>query len=244
MKRNKKKQNKRNIIKKYNWYNYSPLENKNIYVVGGDRNYANWLYEMNHVDNVEDADLVMFTGGADVDPVYYGENIGRHTSINPERDKIEIEIYKEAIALNKKIIGICRGSQLTCVMAGGKLVQHCTGHGISGTHKIKWQSGDDSEITSTHHQMQYPFNLPEDEYLLGAYSLAKKSDVYLNGDNEPIDIPKTFVEPEVVVYLKIDAIAIQGHPEFLDRKHDGVKKIKEVVEEFFIRDFKLIEEIA
>lgn len=242
MKKKSKKQNKKNSNSGF--FNYYPLENKNIYVVGGDKNYANWLYEMNHVDNVEDADLVMFTGGADVDPVYYGENIGMYTSINPDRDKIEVELYKKAISLNKKIIGICRGSQLTCVMAGGKLIQHCTGHGISGTHEIKWQSGDDSSITSTHHQMQYPFNLPEEDYILGAYSLSKKSDIYLNGDNEPIKVPKNFVEPEVVVYLKIDAIAIQGHPEFLDRQHSGVKKIKKVVEQFFIKDFKLIEEIA
>jgi len=239
-KRNKNKKYKQKNMNLYN--NYFPLQNKNIYVVGGDINYANWLSEMNHVNNVEDADLIMFTGGADVDPSYYGEAVGKYTSINPGRDKEEIAIYEQAIALNKKIIGICRGSQLTCVMAGGKLIQHCTGHGIGGTHEIKWKSDDDSDITSTHHQMQYPFNLPEEDYIMCAYSLAKQSDVYLNGDDEPIEIPKTFVEPEVVVYTKIDAIAIQGHPEYLDKTHDGVKKIKEVLEQFFITDFTKIKE--
>lgn len=226
------------IYNKNNYYLY----NRSIYVVGGDTAYANWLPEMHHVNNVEDADLVMFTGGADVDPSYYGENVGKYTSINPSRDKKEIEIYKKAISLGKKIIGICRGSQLTCVMAGGKLVQHCTGHGIGGTHQIKWKSDEESPITSTHHQMQYPFNLPKEDYLMCAYSLSKQSDVYLDGNDNPIDIPKNFVEPEVVVYPKIDAIAIQGHPEYLDTAHEGVIKIKEVLIQFFIADFKKIKE--
>ena len=242
--KNKRIEQQRKNNKKMN--RYYILRDKKIYVVGGARNYANWLEEMDHVDNVDDADLVMFTGGADVNPVHYGENVGRRTFINPERDLVEIVIFKDAIAKGKKIIGICRGSQLTCVMAGGKLVQHCSGHGIRDTHQIKWIEGADSAITSTHHQMQYPFNLPEDDYIMCAYSLKKKSDTYLNGDDEEIALPKNFVEPEVVVYKKINAIAIQGHPEHLGRYHAGVLRIKEVVKDFFIKDFsdvELIEEI-
>jgi gamma-glutamyl-gamma-aminobutyrate hydrolase PuuD len=238
--RRNKKRNKRKSNMRYINNSRFHLYNKSIYVVGGDKEYANWLPEMYHVDNVEDADLVMFTGGADVSPSYYNENRGTYTSINPSRDKEEIEIYKQAISLDKKIIGICRGSQLTCVMAGGRLIQHCTGHGIMGTHKIKWKSDEESDITSTHHQMQYPFDLPKEDYIMCAYSLSKKSDVYLDGDNNPIDIPKNFVEPEVVVYTKIDAIAIQGHPEYLDKEDEGVIKIKEVLNQFFIADFKNI----
>jgi imidazoleglycerol phosphate synthase glutamine amidotransferase subunit HisH len=222
-------------------YNHMPLRGRKIYVVGGAVNYASWLWEMEQVTNVADADLVMFTGGADVDPVLYGEKTGAYTGSNRVRDQQETTVFEEAKRLGKKMIGICRGSQFLCVMAGGKLVQHCTHHAIGGVHEINWAKGSPSFITSTHHQMQYPFNMDKKDYYMCAYSTKKKSDVYLNGDNEPIDLPKEFVEPEVVVYKNIDAIAIQGHPEHLDRVHPGVIRMKTVVEEFFLADFKIIE---
>lgn len=240
--RKKNKQKNKHKNKQKMSYTHIPLRGRTIYVVGGAVNYSRWLWEMDHVTSVEEADLVMFTGGADVNPELYGEKTGKHTGVNAERDVEEEAIFKKALELGKKMIGICRGSQFLCVMAGGKLVQHCEGHAIGDTHELNWIKGDNSFITSTHHQMQYPFNMDKKEYIICAYSTKKESSTYLNGDNEEIKIPKDFVEPEVVVYKNIDALAIQGHPEHLDNYHKGVIRIKEVVEQFFIADFKEVKE--
>ena len=88
---------------------------KKIYRAGNNYHYANWILPL--------ADLVMFTGGSDVTPMYYGHNKEPYTSINTERDIEEFDIFSQASALNKKCIGICRGAQFLCVASGGKLIQ-------------------------------------------------------------------------------------------------------------------------
>lgn len=69
-------------------------------------------------------DGVLFAGGPDLDPVYFGQEphpkMGR---ITPERDALEIALAKEAFALDLPVLGICRGIQLLNVVAGGTIIQ-------------------------------------------------------------------------------------------------------------------------
>jgi len=67
-------------------------------------------------------DLVIFSGGEDINPELYGEN-NEYSSININRDNIEREILQRAVYYNKKILGICRGHQLINACLGGKLSQ-------------------------------------------------------------------------------------------------------------------------
>lgn len=53
-------------------------------------------------------DLVLFTGGEDVDPSMYNEKIGKYTSINQNRDLIENEVYSRFYG-RPLFLGICRG---------------------------------------------------------------------------------------------------------------------------------------
>src|SRR5690606_672745 len=69
------------------------------------------------------------------------------------------------------------------------------------------------EITSTHHQMMFPYNLDKIKYEILAWSSKFKSKTYLNGDNEEIKLPEKFVEPEIVFYNDSNSLCIQGHPE-------------------------------
>lgn len=83
---------------------------KKIYVVGGDNEYANWIpFEFKITNDLEKADLVLFTGGEDVDPSFYNEPRHYYTYTNINRDKREIEIYNRAQQLGIKCLGICRG---------------------------------------------------------------------------------------------------------------------------------------
>lgn len=170
--------------------------------------------------------LVVFTGGTDVDPTLYGEK--RHYCTgHPDtaRDEHEVKCFNRAKELNIPMVGICRGSQFLCVMAGGKLVQDVTNHG--GYHKLKTHTGEIIECNSTHHQMQRP--------PIGANILAmaepKRSKHYINGDGKDIhdEMPG---DVEVVYYPNINAVAVQYHPEWLEEDHECVVYYKQVVEEF------------
>ena len=162
----------------------------------------------------EPVDLVIFTGGEDVNPEYYGEKTGKYTYINKERDSLAYDIFNRYLFTPK--LGICRGSQALCVFNGGKLIQHVTGH--TNTHLCHLNNNYNEfiefEISSTHHQMMYPFNLNNDNYELIAWSKKYMSDTYLNGNDEEISLHTKFLEPEIVYFKKFKSLAIQGHPEF------------------------------
>lgn len=195
------------------------MEKIKIYVVGRDTYYTSWINNCEVVENLENANVVLFTGGEDIDPSLYGKEKHPSTSSNLSRDLKEKEIF-EKIKLNQLALGICRGSQFLTVMNGGILVQDCSGHAIGATHLI---SNDEFsvDITSTHHQMMYPFNLPKKDYDLLFTSHQRLSYYYEGVDEMPP------CEPEVVYYHKKDkpkCLAIQGHPEMM-RKNAPVIEI-------------------
>lgn len=204
---------------------------KKVYVVGEAKHYANFINEFEFVDNIEDADIVIFTGGEDVDPSLYGAKRHPETYSNIERDLYEKEMF-EKIRPDQLVVGICRGSQFLCVMNGGRLVQHCTKHGIFGTHPILMlQNGMVYEITSTHHQMQYPYNLPNKYYTLVAVS---KDFLSLKYEGDLIDSNSIRFngEPEIVIYHKENmpkCIAIQGHPEYMRKESPIVKYLNNLI---------------
>ena len=69
-------------------------------------------------------DGLLLSGGADLDPVLYGEKILNDTvKIKPERDAFELELFRAFCALGKPIFGICRGCQVINVALGGTLYQ-------------------------------------------------------------------------------------------------------------------------
>ena len=203
-----------------------------VYVVGGDNSYANlFLDKIKLVENVKDANVVLFTGGEDVHPEYYGENVGGFTRTNKKRDKIECDIFNNAFG--KLCLGICRGAQFLTVASGGELVQHVTNHAIGGTHKIHLlNEGVDIDITSTHHQMMWPFYLPKNDYSILAKSTFDLSTTYLNGDNEERMLPNNFVEPEIMYYKKTNCLCIQGHPEYMPKDSSAVKYINVLIREY------------
>ncbi|NPV69519.1 MAG: gamma-glutamyl-gamma-aminobutyrate hydrolase family protein [Firmicutes bacterium] len=69
-------------------------------------------------------DGLLLTGGADIDPRYFGEDpVPGVYGISVERDEMEIALARSFLAVDKPILGICRGLQLLNVAAGGSLIQ-------------------------------------------------------------------------------------------------------------------------
>ena len=69
-------------------------------------------------------DGFLFTGGCDIHPARYGEEILPECgNIQDHRDVIELELFARAIRTDKPIVAICRGIQLVNVALGGTLYQ-------------------------------------------------------------------------------------------------------------------------
>jgi putative glutamine amidotransferase len=73
--------------------------------------------------NARDLDGLVFAGGEDVDPAYYGEKPDPTVQVNADRDRSEMAQADSALQQQLPILGICRGSQLLNVRLGGSLVQ-------------------------------------------------------------------------------------------------------------------------
>lgn len=84
---------------------------KKVYVVGPAKGYAKWLANHVLVDNIEEADIVMFTGGEDVDPSLYGCEKHPTTYSNIKRDLEEKAIF-EKVRPDQLCLGICRGLRI------------------------------------------------------------------------------------------------------------------------------------
>ena len=165
------------------------------------------------IQNGCDIDALVIWGGEDISPSIYGDMVSRYThapSVPSRRDRIEMDACMAAIDRGIPIIGVCRGAQLVCALAGGRLIQHVNGH--SGSHMMETSEGDLIRTTSVHHQMMYPFDV---ECELLAWSETNRSDVYIIGNDQTDPSMENKCEPEVVWFPEIKALAIQGHPEFV-----------------------------
>lgn len=189
-------------------------------MVGGYDNYASWM-QGTVCHHLAEADLVVFTGGADISPNLYHDQAHPATCCNSSRDREEIEQFDYAQLLGKPIVGICRGAQLMCALAGGKLIQH-----QENNHPHKMFTNEPGnplrkniEITvgGDHHQAQYPWGLPLEDWDLYGYSRGASRFHYSGGGYEMISDhdASAIVEVEIAYYRKINALAIQSHPEWV-----------------------------
>jgi gamma-glutamyl-gamma-aminobutyrate hydrolase PuuD len=182
-----------------------------VLVVGGGFQYLKMFFDagMKGSTCVEDADIICFTGGADVDPVYYGEKAIPQTYSTPERDARESIIYATALGLKKAMIGICRGGQFLNVMNGGKLWQDVSNHGGVKHSVIHMPTGEAKHnMTSTHHQQMIP---AKDGIVLALAELClmKRSE-----DERMVREKPELDDVEVVWYPDSLCLCFQPHPEF------------------------------
>ncbi len=119
-----------------------------------------------HIEEyVSMCDLILITGGGDIDPTFYLEELEESakesTDLVPiKRDIFEIRLIKESIKQKKKILGICRGMQVINVALGGSLYQHMENHqNTTHTLRIREKSvlstffaSKQIKVNSIHHQ--------------------------------------------------------------------------------------------
>jgi putative glutamine amidotransferase len=75
-------------------------------------------------DVLESLDGIVFAGGGDVDPAYWGAERHPATEVDPVRDTAELMLMRAALEMDLPTLGVCRGMQVMAVVAGGTLHQH------------------------------------------------------------------------------------------------------------------------
>jgi gamma-glutamyl-gamma-aminobutyrate hydrolase PuuD len=192
--------------------------------------------------SIEEADLLCFSGGEDVDPSLYGEKPLKGTYFNVARDAREADVFAKAIELDKPMFGICRGMQFLHVMNGGKLWQDVHNHGWR--HKIELSDGSKPDwwVSSMHHQMCIP---NEATFPLAFAAQAGLGARYSN-QNKTLE-SNAHRDLEAAVYPNIRAIAVQGHPEvggYPEYTMWCLNEVKNFVENgFFADNLKPISEV-
>lgn len=208
-----------------------------VFIVGNNNKYILALsglkYALHIVDMIELADIVMFTGGKDINPFLYDNVKYKTTDTDLIRDEKEIAAFSVAHALDKPMLGICRGAQLLTVLSGGKLIQHVIGHILpqGSYHPVELNNGSIINMNTFHHQMMYPFEMDENKYEIIGWSQEKRSHFYEILGSKKFSVEK---EPEIVYYSETNCLCIQGHPEKMSNMDIEIKVIAELIESYLL----------
>jgi len=145
-------------------------------------------------------------GGTDISPHHYNEPAQPETDTpDHHRDTAEFLAVISAIEQGKPVIGVCRGAQLLCVVNGGKLLQHIPEH-RNNSHRVDCKDIFDEgsfftpvdsfdNVAADHHQVMVP-----------------------SGNHIVIGTAPDGV-PEVVYWPDTKCLAIQPHPEWMNKDH-------------------------
>ncbi len=159
-----------------------------IALSSGSNNYINWIHRGDSLAEIVDlqgmeadsalvllasCDGIVFTGGEDISPVYYGkESDSARCESNPRRDSLEFALIKSVMRMHIPVFGVCRGQQILNVALGGTLIVdipsdhpgkiihrcddylHCF-HSVSiveGSQVCNITRTDNDLVTTNHHQ--------------------------------------------------------------------------------------------
>lgn len=194
---------------------------RKVFVVGNKQD-GSWIRDVQFTD-FNNADIVLFTGGEDVNPEFYGEKMGSRTECNIFRDEREKIIFDKSVEAGKFIVGICRGFQFIHAVQGYQVAQHVTMH--NGSHKIVTPSavlGNDiipfPIFTAPGNHHQNPVYKPEYDMVPLAYAYPNMDVKCFNGQEERINMNVV----EAALYPGVKGMGMQYHPEWTNDKvvHD------------------------
>jgi len=159
-----------------------------IALSSGNENYINWVHRGDSLAEIIDmsglhsdtalkllstCDAIIFTGGEDIVPSYYGKaKDSARCEVNPARDSLEFLLIKESLHLKMPVFGVCRGQQILNVALGGTLIvdipsdhpgnisHRCddytrcfhTVNVVKGSFLHTISQADSGKVTTNHHQ--------------------------------------------------------------------------------------------
>lgn len=184
-----------------------------VYIAADASEYPNFV-EMfmkarcTKASSPETADLVVFGGGPDVNPIYYDEKPHSTTHFYSKRDEADLKLYETCVNLGIPMFGVCRGAQFLHVMNGGKLFQHVNNH--TGDHQM-WDFKHKrliGKVSSVHHQMCIPNRAGGMEIIADAHESTER------WENPEKKSTGKLSDVEAFFYRDTCAFGVQGHPEY------------------------------
>lgn len=167
--------------------------------------------------SVDEADVVVFMGGADISPALYGQkNVSSYYS--DDRDAIEKVMYEEAVKRGKVCFGICRGAQFLHAMNGGVLWQDVDNHAGRDHTIVDLDEDVRLTVTSMHHQMLQDNDTLEviavTENQLATSFVDENLHIQLSKKSGNSNSNSDFeIEIEAGAYHGTKCFFVQGHPE-------------------------------
>lgn len=175
-------------------------------------------------------DGIIFAGGEDIDPTFYGEEPHQGLGMTyRKRDLSELSLLNESVKAGKAIMGICRGMQLINIGLGGTVYQDLAENpkaqlkhsqlapGNLPTHhvntvagsRIRTIAGERAYVNSRHHQ--------------GLHQIAPGLRVTAAADDGVVEAVESTANNQI--------LAVQWHPENM-YKHDQVAQniFKDIVQ--------------
>lgn len=148
---------------------------KRVFVRGNAETYANYDVALREsgmepvfsldLSLASDCDGLLLTGGYDIDPAFYGQENQACFHVDPIKDREEIALVHQFMAMERPIFGICRGHQILNVALGGDMIQHVPDHGqlengVDSIHMVNAEHtflrdlyGNRFPVNSAHHQL-------------------------------------------------------------------------------------------
>lgn len=171
--------------------------------------FVNAGFKIEHNPRKFGCDILVLTGGEDINPMMYGEKPISGVYFSNRRDSFEqemVELFKDTPK-----IGICRGGQILNVLAGGKMWQDTDNH--QWPHMVlDKNTGDTFKGSSIHHQMMRPGAGGEVLLIADESTYVENEKQMVLKENEPFD------DVECVFYPAFKAFCFQGHPEIGNRQ--------------------------
>lgn len=194
-------------------------------------------------------DGLLLTGGADVNPLWEGEEPIRNMgSINNKRDLSELLTIRLAYNRQIPIFAVCRGLQVLAIALGGKVQQHIYDPYIVEETEEKKLTRMKSVTTlrpaKLKHDQSASFNEPTHSIKIAPdsvlYSIYKQEKIFVNSfHHQAVSMPGkrfkvTAYAPDGVIECMESAefkpiMGVQWHPEWLEE--DGQKLFKWFVNE-------------
>lgn len=208
-----------NAPKKYKY------DTPTFYIVSQNMVVAHMMrvYGYNQVHRINEAAVVIWTGGPDIHPMLYGQSLNKLTRPNFVRDKQDIAALRE-IEQEQALVGICRGAQFLNVMVGNGSLYQDVDHHATGKMHLAYDVYDKTQlsVTSTHHQMMIP-GVNGDVLLTAreSYKFFGESDrtpvKFFRGITDLYDGPP--VDIEAMCYWSYatenNVLCYQPHPEYM-----------------------------
>lgn len=180
--------------------------------------YVTYLFEQwgwEHVFNVDEAEYLIYPGGVDINPKFYGQMETSSVYTTPAstlRDEREMRLYYDNADTHKHI-GICRGAQLLNIACGGSMWQDVDNHQGCRHWVLDLELQDYFLCNSRHHQAMIPSDKAEVLAVAKTSTDGTKDDCVVSFEKTWADV---WCDIEAIAYPEQKVFCFQGHPEDCD----------------------------